>query len=200
MSEPDRARAFFAIPPDAGWVESGRRLLARLRPDLPEASWTRPESWHVTLKFLGDVSRDRLAAFAAAIGEAAARLAAPALATAGAAVFPPRGPARVLAVGFEAEGGSETLSALALAAERTARELGLAPERRAFRPHVTFARLRRPWPGAAIARYRREVGGWAFPAWRVRSCVLYESRLAPDGAQHTAIGHWELSGRGGSQA
>ena len=199
MSEPGRARAFFAIPPDAGWSESGRRLLARIAPDLPEASWTRPESWHVTLKFLGDVSRDRLADFAAAIGRAAARLGCPELATAGAAVFPPRGPARVLAVGFERD-GSEALSELAREADRTAKDLGVPPERRPFRPHVTLARLRRPWPGEAIARFRREAGNWAFPLWPVRCCVLYESRLAPEGARHTPIGQWDLARTEGAPA
>jgi 2'-5' RNA ligase len=199
MTEPARARAFFAIPPDAGWVKSARVFLARIRPDLPEASWTRPESWHLTLKFLGEVSRDWLAEFAAAIGRAAATLAPPPLSTTGAAVFPPRGPARVLAVGFDA-GGAAALSELAREADRAARDLGLPTERRPFRPHVTFAHLRRPWPADAIIRYRREADGWAFPLWPIRSCVLYESRLAPEGAVHTPVGQWALAAPEGTPA
>ena len=200
MTEPARARAFFAIPPDAGWVESASAFLARVRPGLPEASWTRPESWHLTLKFLGEISRDWLAEFGAAIGRAAAAFAPPPLSTAGAAVFPPRGPARVLAVGFDEVGGAATLSELARAADRAARDLGHPPERRPFRPHVTFARLRRPWPVDAIDRYRREADGWAFPLWTIRSCVLYESRLRPEGAIHTPVGQWALAARVGTPA
>ena len=59
-------RAFLAVPPDPGWAESVRELVSRLRPSLPSASWTRPASWHLTLKFLGEVPRERLDALIAA--------------------------------------------------------------------------------------------------------------------------------------
>jgi RNA 2',3'-cyclic 3'-phosphodiesterase len=192
VSDRDRVRGFLAVPPDPGWVESARDFLARIRPLLPDASWTRPESWHLTLRFLGEVSREWLSGFAAAIGRAAERLAASELSTRGAVVFPPHGPARVLGIGFETKGGAGALSDLAREAERVAREMGLASERRVFHPHVTFARLRRPWPGEAIACFREEAGGWAFPVWPVRSCVLYESLLTPEGAVHTPVGQWAL--------
>jgi len=61
---------------------------------------------------------------------------------------------------------------------------------------VTFARLRRPWPGEAVTRYRAETDGWSFPAWPVRSCVLYESRLAPEGAIYTPVASWALAAPG----
>jgi 2'-5' RNA ligase len=200
MTEGASARAFFAVAPDAGWVESARAFLARVRPDLPEASWTRPESWHLTLKFFGEASRNWLAEFGRAIAGAAVAIAPLRLSTAGAAVFPPRGPARVLAVGFTADRESAALSELARAADRAARDLGLPPERRPFHPHVTFARLRRPWPADAVDRYRHEADGWAFPDWPVRSCVLYESRLRTEGAVHTPVGQWALSAREGTPA
>jgi 2'-5' RNA ligase len=48
-------RVFLAVPSDPLWVDSARGLVETLRKDLPRASWTRAESWHVTLLFLGDV-------------------------------------------------------------------------------------------------------------------------------------------------
>jgi len=193
MAEADRVRAFLAIPPDPGWVESARALTGRLRPELPEASWTRPESWHLTLRFLGELSRDRLASFGSAVGYAAGRLAAAKLVASGPLVFPPRGPARVLSVGFEANAGAEALAARAGAAESAAQAAGLAPERRPFHPHVTLARLRRVWPAEALERFRSTAKAWTFPVWTARSCVLYESRLRPEGAVHSPIAEWGLS-------
>ncbi|MGH9368686.1 MAG: RNA 2',3'-cyclic phosphodiesterase [Thermoanaerobaculia bacterium] len=192
MTDAGGVRAFLAVPPDPGWVESARALLGRARPELPEASWTRPESWHLTLRFLGELSRERLSRFAASIDEAVRNLSACDLSTRGAVVFPPRGPARVVGAGFAEDSGSAALSDLAGEAEACARRIGLEPQRRPFHPHVTFARLRRPWPAGAVARFREETDGWGFPVWPVRSCVLYESVLAREGAIHTAAGQWAL--------
>lgn len=200
MNDRGRVRAFLAVPPDPPWAESARALIARIRPALPDASWTRPESWHLTLKFLGEVSPAALSQFASAVGRCLERLAEGEIATEGAAIFPARGPARVLAVGLGERGGAGAVSRIARDAERTARELGLLPERRPLRPHVTLARLRRPWPAEAVARYRAEADGWAFPLWPVRWCVLYESRLEPEGAVHTPVARWELTAPEGTPA
>ena len=196
MIDGGRVRAFLAIPPDAGWSESARALVARIRPALPDASWTRPESWHLTLRFLGEISPGVVSRFASAIAAGLERLGAGMLSTEGAVVFPPRGPARVLGVEFAEDGEHGVVAEIARRAEDAARGLDLAPERRPFRPHVTFARLRRPWPGEAVARYRAEADGWEFPVWPVRSCVLYESRLAPEGAIHTPVASWALAASG----
>ncbi len=196
MTDGGRVRAFLAVPPDAGWSESARALVARIRPALPDASWTRPESWHLTLRFLGEVSPGLVSRFASAIGGGLERLQAGALSTEGSVVFPPRGPARVLGVELAEDGGPGVVAEVARRAEEAARGLDLPPERRPFRPHVTFARLRRPWPGEAVTRYRAETDGWSFPAWPVRSCVLYESRLAPEGAIYTPVASWALAAPG----
>lgn len=189
-----KIRAFLAVPSDAGWVESARGLASRLRETLPEASWTRPASWHLTLKFLGDISRDQAREFAEAVGPEATATAPGEILCDRAVVFPPRGPARVLSVGFAASETLEGIARLAREAEQAARRLGLSQEKRQFHAHVTLARLRRPWPREAVESFRREVEGWRFPVWLVRSCVLYESRLDPDGAIHTPIQEWSFSG------
>jgi 2'-5' RNA ligase len=190
VNDGSRVRAFFAVPPDPGWSESARELFSLLRPKLPDASWTRAETWHVTLRFLGDLSRAQLSAFADAISRGVGRAAGGDARVAGPVVFPPRGPARVLAVELASEGAS--WEALGRLAEEGAREAGLEPERRPLRPHVTFARLRRPWPADAIASFAEGVRAWCFPLWPVRSCVLYESRLSQGGAIHRPVGDWTL--------
>lgn len=186
-------RAFLAVPSDPLWVESARSLTDRIRKDLPNASWTRPESWHLTLKFFGDVSADFVARFADEIAPAAFETVPGEIQAGAAVVFPERGRPRVLGVGFSPSPGVEAITRLADAAAEAAARLG-SRESRPFHPHVTFARIRNGWPSRAVDDYRREIEAWRFPTWRARSCVLFESRLDPAGAVHTPLQEWSFQG------
>jgi len=194
MSEDRRIRAFLAIPTDGLWVESTRGLVARLKESLPPASWTKPETWHMTLKFFERISPEDARALAAAVGPLAAATVPGEMKAAGAVVFPPRGPARVLGVGFEQTPAMEEVSRLAKEASSQAQRLGLLEEGRPFHPHVTLARLRHPWPPGAAETFRRGVEAWSFPPWQARSCVFYESRLLREGAVHTPLEEWTFAG------
>ncbi|HSS45490.1 MAG TPA: RNA 2',3'-cyclic phosphodiesterase [Thermoanaerobaculia bacterium] len=187
-------RAFLAVPSEPGWVESTRQLSSRLREALPRASWTPAESWHLTLKFFEDISREQSGHFGDAVAPVAVATVAGEIQASGAVAFPPRGPARVLGVGFEPSETLARIRRLAQEAELQARRLGLPEERREFHPHVTLARLRGPWPPESIEVFRREVERWKFPPWRVVRCTLFQSRLTPEGAVHTKLAEWPFDG------
>ncbi len=187
-------RAFFAVPSEPMWVESARGLVARLRDRLPRASWTRPESWHLTLKFLGEIDGGVVARFAEEIGAAALEAVTGEILAGPAVVFPERGRPRVLGVGFSPSPGMESVARLARRAGEAAARLGSREDGRPFHAHVTFARVRDGWPTEPVEEYRREVESWPFPPWLARSCVLFESVLAPEGAVHTPIREWTFQG------
>lgn len=190
----DGLRAFLAIPRDPMWVESARNLVETLRPALPEAAWTRPSAWHLTVKFLGNASPRALDAFAEAVAPEAAKVVPGELRAREAVVFPKRGPARVLAIGFSESEAIAGLDRLFAAADKEARRLGLEKEDRPFHPHVTLARIKSRWPPDAVERFRQEVAAWSFPPWHGRACVLYTSRLEPAGAVHTPVAEWSFTG------
>jgi len=197
MIESDSVRAFFAIPSSPAWVASARELLERLRRSLPKASWTKPTSWHLTLLFLGDVTREAARRFAEEVDSLARSTPRGQLSSSGAVVFPRHGPARVLAVGFTPSPSVEELVRLADDAHRAASRCvpdSRFADHKPFHPHVTFARVRRPWPPADVDSFRRELEDWKFPLWPVDRCVLYESRLERDGAVHTPMGEWLFAG------
>lgn len=189
-------RAFLAVPPDPAWADRTRDLLESLRPRLPQASWTRPEAWHLTLKFLGEISEGAAGEFAVGIEAEIGRTSCGRLPSGGPVLLPPRGRPRVLGVGFSKSPALEALAGLARAADAAGRRIGVAPERREFRPHVTLARLREGWPAAAIETFLREAGAFPFPEWNVRRCVLFRSELRPTGAVHAPVREWELEARG----
>ncbi len=170
-----RPRCFVALDPDA----DSREALAAL-PVAAGARRTPRAQLHLTLAFIGEIERATAGRIAARLPALAAGAALPPLAVERLAHWP--GGARARLVVAE-------LARPAVLMERPARvrdalaALGLALERRAFRPHVT------------LARFAREVGRGA-PAStsltdevdvRFASLVLYESLLLPAGAEHRPI-------------
>lgn len=187
-------RVFFAVPSEPLWVDSARGLVDRLRGSSPRASWTKSESWHLTLAFFGEVDARFVEKFQEAISPPALETVPGEIQAGPPAIFPERGRPRVLGIGFAPSPGVESIGRLAVAAEEMAGRLGRKMEKRPFHPHVTFARIRDPWPPAAVDEYRKAVESWTFPSWLARSCVLFESRLDPSGAVHTPLREWTFQG------
>jgi 2'-5' RNA ligase len=75
--------------------------------------------------------------------------------------------------------------------ERAAREAGLPPEGRNFKPHVTLARLR----GAradAVAAYLERQGGIGPESFMVSRFVLYSSRNSVGGGPYVVEAAYPL--------
>lgn len=132
-------RLFFAInfPED---VRAAIRDASRfVRETAPSVRWTTPDKLHLTVRFLGEVDPDRAEAVAAAGASVARRHGPVELQLGGIGAFPnPRKP-RVVWMGVER---SPRLELIAHELEEAIALLGFEPEGRAFRPHVTLARVR----------------------------------------------------------
>jgi 2'-5' RNA ligase len=195
MTDSRRIRAFLAIPASQTWLDSTEMLARRMKPTLPEASWTRPASWHLTLVFLGEIPREAVERFIAGMPPLAENCPSGSLQPGEAVVFPGSGRARVLSIGFAVSATSEALEHLSHQAHALASSClasASLPGEKKFHPHVTLARIRRPWPRPSVDTFRREVEQAGLPAWPVARCVLYESRLQRDGAVHTPVEEWPL--------
>ncbi|MFB6106502.1 MAG: RNA 2',3'-cyclic phosphodiesterase [Halobacteriaceae archaeon] len=134
-------RLFVSVDLPASLAESVRAVQESFA-DASGLDFTDPERAHVTLKFLGEVDRDRLPAVEDAVrGAVADAGVGPFQATyGGLGVFPDPEYIRVLWLGVR-EGGEE-LTRLHAALEERTTALGFAPEDHAFTPHVTLARMR----------------------------------------------------------
>ncbi|NDJ62180.1 MAG: RNA 2',3'-cyclic phosphodiesterase, partial [Chloroflexi bacterium] len=120
--------------------ESIKGRLGALKTAIPGATWVKPPTFHLTLRFLGDQIRDeRVAPIQAAL--ATVRAAPFTLAWGGVGRFPPspKKAARVLWVGLTPEPGLQTLYH---AVESALATVDFPPEDRDFNPHITVARLK----------------------------------------------------------
>ena len=141
MNSGERVRSFFAVALPQEAREAAAQLAGRLRESErgKGVRWVRPEGYHLTLRFLGNVARDAIAELAERVTEEVAPLAPFAVRLGGALVFPsPRNP-RVVALAVEPE---EPLVSLAERVERGVVAVGLKAERRRFRAHLTLGRVR----------------------------------------------------------
>lgn len=163
-----------------------------LRRIAPDAKWVRPDSYHVTLKFIGEWKRDVQEVLSALEQVKATPLD---VAFRGCGFFPTARSPRVFWVGIE---GGDTLVRLAHTVDLSCSSIGIANEDRDFSPHLTLARS-----GSGSPRPRKHeqatssMKGLAeritglpapdFGAMHATEFYLYESRLSPGGARYTKL-------------
>lgn len=146
-----------------------RLRLAALRAPFARARWVKPEDYHITLRFLGEVSRRQ----ADELGHALADLdlAAPRIRIAGTGVFGGKVPNVVYAT---VEPSAE-LDMLARAHDRAAKAVGLAPDPKKFVPHVTLARLDHV-PVETVAKFLERSGDLALAPFYPTRAVMMSAR------------------------
>lgn len=164
-----------------------REQLAGLRADLGGARWTRPEQLHLTLRFLGDVEEERIPALKDALGDVHALPFE--LHLKGLGAFPSLRRPRVLIARVMLD---EQLAALQRGVEAAVQTIGVEPEGRPFRGHVTLARLSRPDPSAVLALTRAHADFEA--SFGVDAFHLVASTLRPQGALHQRLATFPLRG------
>lgn len=117
--------------------------IPRIEKALPSILWMDHHRTHLTLRFLGWTTRERLTALEPHLGAAAKACRPMDASISDLGTFPPAGPGRprVLWVGVDLPQCGTTLQAACEAAALTS---GFPPERRAFRAHVTLGRWKEP--------------------------------------------------------
>jgi 2'-5' RNA ligase len=170
--------------------EEARRLAAERIAFLRErfsdlrVSWDKPEKLHLTLKFLGDISPEKLPQIISAVENAAAKIEPFSLVLEKAGAFPPRGVARVLWLGVIDK--SQRLSELHQQLENEFEQIGFEKERRGFKPHLTIARLKEPEKARNLTDLHLKTD---FPgvSFSVSEVVLFKSDLRPTGSIYTPL-------------
>jgi len=191
---PETWRCFVAVALESEQVRAGLRLAVdELREVAGEAgmrvSWTRPEGWHVTLEFLGEVATSGLADIGERLLQALAGYQAARVEVGGVCTLPPRRPPRVIAVTLHDAG---MLGRLAQATAAALEPCGFEAPTRAFVPHLTLGRVRRPGRWRPLASKVESMGERSFGGFVVERVGLYRSEPNRDGSRYTVIKDLEL--------
>jgi 2'-5' RNA ligase len=166
--------------------------IATLRKEIPDAaaSWSRVENIHLTLKFFGNVTVDRIPGISAAAERAVSGIAPFTIDVGNTGVFPRPSRAQVLWIGVSDP--SRQLSALQHQVETECATEGFPKEDRAYRPHLTIARLRKPESARRLADAHLNLD---FPSIAVplHKLILFRSELSSKGSRYTPISHHHFS-------
>lgn len=160
--------------------------ILKLRKAVPDvaASWSRVENIHLTLKFFGNVAVDRIPVITAAASRAVGEFSSFTIGVGNTGVFPRPSRAQVLWIGVTDPSGK--LSALQERLENECAAEGFPQEDRAYRPHLTIARIRRPEGARRLVDTHLQMN---FPITDIEpnELILFRSELSPKGSKYTAV-------------
>ena len=189
-------RIFIGIDLDPEVRGRIERFLEGVEGFAPEARWVRPESLHITLKFIGEQTPERVEA----ITERLRRVEGSAfeIRAGGYGFFPTARAPRVFWIGIHA---GPQLAELAECIDIGTAELGIPREDRSYSPHLTLARAsagrsgspkwrKADGPNATFAVLEKRLaamGALDFGAMTPQEFILYQSHLSPMGSKYTKL-------------
>jgi RNA 2',3'-cyclic 3'-phosphodiesterase len=191
-------RLFVGLDLDSAIRERLVSFVDGLKQKTPEVRFVSAETYHVTLKFLGETNK--VAEIQTALREV--KVQEFGISVRGTGFFPNEREPRVFWAGIEA---APELRELADWTSAAVEPLGFGTEG-AFKPHLTLARSGsgspKPKPGdkmnPKLQRLRELTASEAAPEFgtmTAREFFLYESKLSPQGAKYSKVERYELLAR-----
>lgn len=177
-------RLFVALRPP---VQIRTQLLSMMQ-GVEGARWQSDDQIHLTLRFVGEVDRHLANDIAASLARIVAS--APELALSGVGTFDRRGRVDTLWAGVTP---AAPLAALHAKVDRACVSAGVAPDDRAYLPHITLARFNRA--GAGLDAFLADHAGLASAPFTITEFGLYESILGRSGAVYHLAERYPLTPR-----
>jgi 2'-5' RNA ligase len=193
-------RLFVALDIPAEIRERIAKFQTGLMALAPDVRWVSTESFHITLKFIGEVDSAKLDGFKKVLTQVRSSPFDVTFRDYG--FFPSAKSARVLWVGIEAP---EEFTKLAIAVDDATHSMGIPREARDPKPHLTLARSgsgrpqrgRDDKPNQRFERVHQHLQQLAAPEFGTMTATeffVYESKLSPRGAQYTKLARFEMRG------
>jgi len=153
-------------------------------------SWTKPESIHLTLKFLGDIPVSQVNPILDSLRRAVAGVQTFTMKIEGLGAFPNFRNPRVIWVGISE--GAEALRQLQPRIEQELVRLRFPKDKKKFNAHLTLGRIRSEGGTAALPDLLASIPSPVAGLSAVRDIRLMKSDLHPSGAIYTELGRISL--------
>ncbi len=185
MAVEDLFRGFLAIELSEDVRNALRKLIGRFKSENFEASWIKPENLHMTLRFLGDITKPQSEQVCRSLRSRLKDIDPFGVRIGGVGVFPSRRKLRTLWAGAKAEEG--VFDGLKARVEESVTSVGLCPDENAFVPHVTLARIRNQLGKEKLLRCLDRESSFEGGEFVVGSVSLFESTLTPRGSVYRKL-------------
>lgn len=196
---PDSREEFWRLFIAADLTQEAKQVLTGAAwkvPDYlrPNVRWSRAEMMHLTLRFIGDTSKDSVEAISTCMADAAKRTGKFTLRLDDTGAFPDLRQPKVLWVGIKGE--VERLQMLHSRLDGALATIDIKSEERVYNPHLTVGRLQRQVPPIAAGQVGQAFSHIRLPEPRptvpVEYLVLYRSRLMVDGPVYQELARASL--------
>ena len=192
-------RLFVALDLDDNIRSRIARFLEGVQGFAPGARWVRPDSLHVTLKFIGEQTEAQVEIKRALAGIEADRFV---IKLGGYGFFPDARAPRVFWIGID---GGSRLTSLAETVDSKLVPLQIPKEEHAYSPHLTLARSagasgsprqqKRDRANRSFQRLQEKLAALPAPEFgtmTAREFFLYRSQLSPGGSKYTKLAGFNL--------
>lgn len=191
------ARAFVALALPAKLRQRLSEETDRLRLVGAPVSWVRPENFHVTMRFIGDLVDEELLVLDGLLRGAASASPPLPLTARGLSTFPESGsgPPRVVWCGIAEDAGNEgNLQGLRNGIQESLRGQGYRAEKARFQPHITLGRVRSAFDAEPLLERIGPAIRRPFGTFVARELILYESVTGNQGLAYEPLQRFPLGG------
>ena len=188
-----KKRIFIAIDISDEMRKAAALYIKQMSEQFPQVpvKWERPEKLHLTIKFLGSTEETVIPDVINLVSQSAKASRPFAIEIGGTGAFPSAKNPRTLWLGVSESTGA--LKDLAASINNGCAELGFEPETRAFKPHLSLARIRDTRHAGEIgtAHAANRFGPFRFNCSEI---VIYESHLGRGGSTYERLHTAKLGG------
>ncbi len=182
-------RTFIAIKisPDQDLLDQFREFKKLFETE--RINWVPEDNFHLTLRFLGNTTREQLYSLVDRLEEVAKDITTLNFKIEGAGYFKSKGSPRVLFVKISE---NDALSQLAAKIEEQVTSVGFLPELKPFRPHLTLGRIKFLENRNRFMSIINDLLNKEYQQVEVVEFILYQSILRPEGPVYKAIQTFKL--------
>ncbi|NTV58144.1 MAG: RNA 2',3'-cyclic phosphodiesterase [Deltaproteobacteria bacterium] len=180
----------FELPEDIKTIVT--RVSGEARKSSLDVRWVRPEFIHLTVVFLGGVQSEQIPSMGESLGAVCVNHGSFSISLKPMGCFPNSRNPRVIWLGLV--GDLERMSRFRDDLQAALSPFGIKEEERAFRPHLTLGRFKKPAKRPTeLEQMLAKYGELSSPVCTLDELVLFRSDLKPGGAVYTKMLSWPLS-------
>jgi len=182
---PDAIRTFIAFKLPKNIISSIRKIQEDIKSYAFKVRWVNPEKIHLTLKFLGNINYTDIGKVSESIINTVNSHAPISLAVKGAGVFPGIKRPYVIWVGITGE--IKKLTGIQNDIEENLEKLGFPREKRPFKGHLTFGRIKGKINPKKLLDAMKEIEKFESELFIADKIFLFKSDLKSTGSVYTEL-------------